>query len=219
MQLTLSRFLEEDHILMAMHRHECAWGDLLDDFKDWKQQVADLCAPTLNKMAAATAAAFPETKDAKKIVSFVADSTPNTSRVNSPLFMDPIIVRSAAPSPTPQNTYFTTDVSIVPASQPSLPKTIHTIKTIIARNLPRTISVKELYERFQLYGVVRDVYLPMNKDVNSVHYGTLRGFALIKYETAAQSDRAIRVLSVLGLTIRGKQVTVELAKSDTATRT
>jgi hypothetical protein len=59
----------------------------------------------------------------------------------------------------------------------------------------------------------------MNKDVNSVHYGTIRGFALIKYETAAQSDRAIRVLSVLGLTIRGKQVTVELAKSDTATRT
>ena len=199
---------------MAMHRHECKWGDLLDEFQDWKHQVAELCAPALDKIAAMSSTP-------KKCVMFV-DSTPTTSRVTSPLFMEPV-ARSMAPSP--QQSYFTSSVSIVPDKTPltdlfapPLPST-NTIKTIIARNLPRIISTEELRERFQLYGVVRDVYLPKNKDVTSRYYGSIRGFALIKYESATQSERAIRMLSVLGLTIHGKKVTVEFSKSDTPDRT
>jgi hypothetical protein len=265
--LTLSRFLMEDPILLAMHKHERSWGDLLcDDFQDWKQNVAELCAPALKEVVA-----LYETIPRYKIVSF-ADPMP--SRVPSPLFTEPAIAamrgasplftesvrvaspffvepamtlftvpvvtalfaaaRSASPlftEPIPapvmevKHAYFTTNSSIVPADPspfvlpaPSMPQAAG-VKTIIARNLPRDISPHDLRERFQLYGVVRDVYLPRNKDLNSLQYGTVRGFALIKYDTAAQSARAVRVLSTLGLSIRGKQVTVEFAKSDTATRT
>ena len=95
----------------------------------------------------------------------------------------------------------------------------HGVKTIIARNMPRTISSEILCDLFQLYGVVCDVYLPRDNNPHSRHYGTIRGFALITYETAEQSARAVRVLTTLGLSICGKEVTVEFAKSDTATRT
>ena len=134
------------------------------------------------------------------------------------LFTEPI----PAPVVEAKHAYFTTSTTIVP-TEPSLfvsqALPVDGIKTIIVRNLPRAIAPEELRERFQLYGVVRDVYLPRNKDLNSPHYGTIRGFALIKYDTAAESARAIRILSTLGLSIRGKKVTVEFAKSDTATRT
>jgi hypothetical protein len=137
----------------------------------------------------------------------------------TPLFTEPI----PAPVKEVKHAYFATSSTIVPDAHtvpsPSVPQAPAGIKTIIARNLPRAITPEELRERFQLYGVVRDVYLPRNKDPNSIHHGTIRGFALIKYDTAAESDRAVRVLSALGLSVRGKQVTVEFAKSDTATRT
>lgn len=235
MTFTLSRFLMEDPILMAMHQHTRAWGDLLcDDLQDWKHNVAELCAPALKEVVA-----LHETIPHHKIVSF-ADPMP--SRVASPLFVEPAMTlftvpvvaalfaaaRSASPlftEPIPapvmevKHAYFASTSSIVPAEPFLPPVESDGIKTIIARNLPRTISPEDLRERFQLYGVVRDVYLPRNKDPNSLHHGTIRGFALIKYDTAAQSARAVRVLSALGLSIRGKQVTVEFAKSDTATRT
>jgi hypothetical protein len=141
------------------------------------------------------------------------------TRSASPLFTEPI----PAPVKEVKHAYFATSSTIVPDTHtvpsPSVPQAPAGIKTIIARNLPRAITPEELRERFQLYGVVRDVYLPRNKDPNSIHHGTIRGFALIKYDTAAESDRAVRVLSALGLSVRGKQVTVEFAKSDTAVRT
>lgn len=138
---------------------------------------------------------------------------------SAPLFTEPI----PAPVAEVKHAYFATSSTIVPDTHtvPSqfVPQAPAGIKTIIVRNLPRAITPEELRERFQLYGVVRDVYLPRNKDPNSIHHGTIRGFALIKYDTAAESDRAVRVLSALGLSVRGKQVTVEFAKSDTAVRT
>ena len=94
----------------------------------------------------------------------------------------------------------------------------HGVKTIVARNLPRMISSEILCDLFQLYGVVCDVYLPRDNNPRSRHYGTIRGFALITYETAEQSARAVRVLTTLGLPICGKEVTVEFAKSDRTVR-
>jgi hypothetical protein len=91
----------------------------------------------------------------------------------------------------------------------------HRVKTIIARNLPCMISEEILCDLFQLYGVVCDVHLPRNNDPDSPHDGTICGFALITYETEAQSARAVRVLTTLGLSICGKEVTVEFATSDT----
>ena len=243
--LTLSRFLMEDPILLAMHKHERSWGDLLcDDFQDWKENVASLCAPELEKVAALHTPndkAFADPTPSRNASPLFTEPAIAATRVASPLFTEPAIAatvpvvaalfaaaRSASPlftEPIPapvvevKHVYFATKNSIVP-TEPFLPPPVESdgIKTIIARNLPRNTSPEDLRERFQLYGVVRDVYLPRNKDPNSLHHGTIRGFALIKYETAAQSARAVRVLSALGLSIRGKQVTVEFAKSDTAAR-
>ena len=315
--LALGRFVEEDPIVLALHKNQCIWADLpCDGFKEWKENVAQLCAPVLKEMTRRvpnkrvdsertlhrplnksmdpspsrvssplfeepTRAAFRPFTDpvamepaVERLFAAVRGPSPLTvsvaqlmasaraaplftepvaplkepvaplkepvapltapvaqlfaaarsSRYASPLFVEPI----PAPVAEVKHAYFATSSTIVPAAHtipspfvPQAPSVSQTagIKTIIARNLPRTITPQELRERFQLYGVVRDVYLPRNKDPNSVHHGTIRGFALIKYDTAAESDRAVRVLSALGLSIRDKQVTVEFAKSDTATRT
>jgi RNA recognition motif-containing protein len=53
------------------------------------------------------------------------------------------------------------------------------IKTIIARNLPRDITMDELRFIFEKYGVVRDIYIPKNQDTQSAYFGTIKGFALI----------------------------------------
>ena len=175
-------------------------------------------APLTQAVAPLTHAVAPLTQAVAPLTHAVAQlmEAARATRSASPLFMEPI----PAPVVEEKHAYFASSASIVPAD-PFLPLPVGTyvIKTIIARNLPRDISSEEVYDRFQLYGVVRDIYLPRNRVPGSLHYGTVRGFALIKYDTATQSARAIRVLSTLGLSIRGKQVTVEFAKSDTATRT
>ena len=282
--LALGRFVEEDPIVLALHRNQCVWADLpCDGFKEWKENVEQLCdpkearhvpketrrvpiksvpttfrpftdpvvlEPAVERLFAAARGVSPLTvsmaqlmasarntpqlteftKPVAKLAEPVAKlaepvaklfAAARVSRFASPLFTEPI----PAPVAEVKHAYFATSSTIVPADpSPFVPQALSVpqaagIKTIIARNLPRAITPEELRERFQLYGVVRDVYLPRNKDLNSPHYGTIRGFALIKYDTAAESDRAVRVLSALGLSVRGKQVTVEFAKSDTATRT
>ena len=289
--LALGRFVEEDPIVLALHRNQCVWADLpCDGFKEWKENVEQLCdpkearhvpketrrvpiksvpatfrpftdpvvlEPAVERLFAAARGVSPLTVSVAQLMAS-ARNTPQlteftkpvaklaepvaklaepvaklaepvaklfaaarVSRFASPLFTEPI----PAPVAEVKHAYFATSSTIVPADpSPFVPQALSVpqaagIKTIIARNLPRAITPEELRERFQLYGVVRDVYLPRNKDLNSPHYGTIRGFALIKYDTAAESDRAVRVLSALGLSVRGKQVTVEFAKSDTATRT
>ena len=92
----------------------------------------------------------------------------------------------------------------------------NTIKTIIAKNVPRNISLEESRELFERYGEIRDIYLPKNKDPNSPQYGTIYGFAIIKYHSEKDSARAVRAFSEHGLYIRGKKVTLEFAKSDTS---
>ena len=272
--LALGRFVEEDPIVLALHHNQCAWADLpCDGFKEWKENVEQLCAPKENveqlcapkearhvpketrrvpiksvaspvtfrpftdpvvlepaveRLFAAARGVSPLTVSVAQLMAS-ARNTPQLTEFTKPvaklfaaarstLFTEPI----PAPVAEVKHAYFATSSTIVPVDPspfvPQAPTQAAGIKTIIARNLPRAITPEELRERFQLYGVVRDVYLPRNKDPNSVHHGTIRGFALIKYDTAAESDRAVRVLSALGLSVRGKQVTVEFAKSDTATR-
>lgn len=265
-ELALGRFVEEDPIVLALHRHQCAWADLpCDGFKEWKENVEQLCAPketrrvpiksvaspatfrpftdpvamepAVERLFAAARGVSPLTVSVAQLMAS-ARNTPQLTEFTKPVakLTEPVAKLFAAarsaplftePIPAPvaevKHAYFATSSTIVPADPspfvPQAPTQVAGIKTIIARNLPRAITPEELRERFQLYGVVRDVYLPRNKDLNSPHYGTIRGFALIKYDTAAESDRAVRVLSALGLSVRGKQVTVEFAKSDTATRT
>jgi hypothetical protein len=87
------------------------------------------------------------------------------------------------------------------------------VKTIVARNLPRDISVEELQNVFSKHGPVRDVYIPKNLDQNSPYYGTIKGFALVKFMSATDSTRAY-LAETTRLNIRGKMIALEFAKED-----
>jgi hypothetical protein len=88
------------------------------------------------------------------------------------------------------------------------------IRTVVARNLPRDIKDTEIRTLFGAHAIagLRDVYIPRNTDKSSPHFGTLKGFALVKFHTVAESTRAFEALKTL--TIRGKNIALEFAKED-----
>jgi hypothetical protein len=87
------------------------------------------------------------------------------------------------------------------------------IKTIITRNLPRDITVEQLRCVFEKYGPVRDVYIPRNMDKSSPYFGTIKGFALIKFLKPENSATAYTE-QYGRLTIGKNNITVEFAKED-----
>jgi RNA recognition motif-containing protein len=95
---------------------------------------------------------------------------------------------------------------VVPAYTPG-------IKTVITRNLPRDITVDALRGVFEKYGPIRDIYIPRNMDKSSPYFGTIKGFALIKFLKPTDSARAYE--SEYGRLTMGKNnITVEFAKED-----
>lgn len=54
-------------------------------------------------------------------------------------------------------------------------------KVLIAHNIPRDVSHEDLRRTFEIYGPIRDIYIPKNMDKTSPYYGTIKGFALIKF--------------------------------------
>ena len=89
----------------------------------------------------------------------------------------------------------------------------NTIKTVIARNLPRDISLDTLRAIFAKFGPIKDIYIPKNMDKASPYYGTTKGFALIKYISPSDSLAAYNSL-YNNLTISKKMITIEFAKED-----
>jgi hypothetical protein len=63
-------------------------------------------------------------------------------------------------------------------------------KTIILHNIPRDITVEEIRPLFEKYGPIRDIYIPRNRDEKSEHFGTVKGFALVKYLSPASAKKA-----------------------------
>jgi hypothetical protein len=96
---------------------------------------------------------------------------------------------------------------------PQIPSYTVGIKTIMARNLPRFVTSDLLRATFEKYGSIKDIYIPKNMDQSSQYFGTLKGFALIKYTLAADSAAAFE--GEYGqLTIGRNQIAVEFAKAD-----
>lgn len=85
------------------------------------------------------------------------------------------------------------------------------IRTVMARNLPRDITLKDLHAGFAFYGAIQDIYLPKNMDKSSPYYGTIRGFALIKYTTPLEAARAV---AVGPLQMEKNIIPLEFAKAD-----
>jgi hypothetical protein len=102
-------------------------------------------------------------------------------------------------------------------SDPSVHKTTSytpsTIKTIITRNLPRSITPNILHNIFIKYGPIKDIYIPKNMDKSSPYFGTIKGFALIKFLNSTDSSRAYHN-EYKRLTIATNHITIEFAKQD-----
>lgn len=87
------------------------------------------------------------------------------------------------------------------------------IKTVITRNLPRDVRVEQLRSVFEKYGPIKDIYIPKNMDKSSQYFGTIKGFALIKYLKSDDSARAYQ--NEYGRLVLGRNnITVEFAKED-----
>jgi RNA recognition motif-containing protein len=94
-----------------------------------------------------------------------------------------------------------------------LPEFTPGIKTVITRNLPRDIKVEQLRTVFEKYGPIRDIYIPKNMDKNSPYFGTIKGFAMIKYLKPTDSARAFQK-EYGRLTIGKNNIILEFAKED-----
>ena len=92
-------------------------------------------------------------------------------------------------------------------------KIVPNIRTLVARNLPRAITTQQLRRIFEKYGTIRDIYIPANMDKSSRHYGTIKGFALIKFDNSNDSLCAFQELYG-GLTLSNKPIGLEFAKQD-----
>lgn len=87
------------------------------------------------------------------------------------------------------------------------------IKTLITRNLPRDITVEALRAVFEKYGPIKDIYIPKNMEKTSPLFGTVKGFALIKFLKPEDSARAFEA-EYSRITIGDNHVSLEFAKQD-----
>ena len=92
-------------------------------------------------------------------------------------------------------------------------KIVHGIRTLIARNLPRDITVHQLRDKFEKFGIIQDIYIPKNMDHSSPYFGTVKGFALIKFIRHEESLRAFRSL-YRRLKLSDKCIFLEFANQD-----
>lgn len=103
--------------------------------------------------------------------------------------------------------------AIIRAMQKENVKQTPTSKTLILHNIPRDCSVDDLRNLFEKHGPIRDIYIPRNLDAKSEYYGTVKGFALIKYLTNAGAKKAYE--SEFGrLYIGYRLISIEYANED-----
>lgn len=89
-------------------------------------------------------------------------------------------------------------------------------RTLMAKNLPReSITVAKLRKVFEVFGTLKDVFIPLNMDRSSPHYRTVKGFAKIEFLTAESAEEAYNKLYG-SLTIDGNLIGLEPAKEDRA---
>jgi len=99
-------------------------------------------------------------------------------------------------------------------SEDNNPTTVHDIKTLILRNLPRDIQQEELRALFEPYGVIPvDIYIPRNMDKTSRYFGTIKGFAVIKFNSVNDSRTGFYAIHNR-LQMRGNVISADFAKAD-----
>jgi hypothetical protein len=126
---------------------------------------------------------------------------------------DALLAEYPVKPPTGRRVAFAEKPAAAAAVEVIVPAYTVGIKTVITRNLPRDVSVQALRSVFEKYGPIRDIYIPKNMDKSSPYFGTIKGFALVKFLKPEDSARAYE--SEYGrLTLGKNNITVEFAKED-----
>lgn len=179
------RLFLDDPIYQAMSRGDVLWGDIImtEEETAFSRQWAQ------QNQARASAPTVPEEE----------------SERGSPLFFKKDLEADTWQIPTKPHRRAETEI-VVP------PFTVG-IRTIIARNLPRDISIEALRAVFEKYGPIKDVYIPRNMDRSSPMFGTVKGFALIKF--LKPTDSAAAYTGQYGrLRLGSNNISIEFAKED-----
>ena len=237
MTWTLARFIYEDPILLAVARGEIDWADTFTEKDElaWKEYntigegaaiLASLKAfmdSSIDSDVDAEAEEFEELLRTPRTVRWVDEVS--VTGVALPVAVAAVAIAVAAPTAapivapvTPTNDGFQM-VSKAPKAQAQQMVQAHashinprSIRTIVARNLPRTITDLELRKRFGAHGAIQDIYIPKNTTPGK-YFGTIKGFALIKFHTPKDSTNAF-LAEKDALFLGGNAVTLEFANQD-----
>ena len=239
MTCTLARFIYEDPILLAMARGEIDWADTFTEEDELALQeyntigegaaiLASLKAFMDNSIDSdvdAEAEEFEELLRTPRTVRWTDEVT--VTGVALPVAVTPtaaVAVTPIAEPVTPVTLVEPTDDGFQVVSKAPKAQAQHTsqsqqaqvnprgIRTIIARNLPRTITDLELRKLFGAHGAVQDIYIPKNTTPGK-YFGTIKGFALIKFHTHKDSTKAF-LAEKDALFLGGNAVTLEFANQD-----
>ena len=193
---TISPFSDADPIMRGIRDGTISWADaaeLEEAEAAARMPVALFTPPTTSAWAAAPPLV-------RQVAGGTAPTTPPRPRVT---FACPEGAPLARPCPgAPARPTFKKPLTY---SKPC--------KTIILRNLPRDSDDLDaaLLKAFSAYGTIRDVYIPKNMDVSSPYFGTIKGFALVKFADLPAAEAAVTAGS---LRIGRNNLSVEFAKED-----
>ena len=236
MTCTLARFIYEDPILLAMARHEIDWADTFTEEDELALQeyntigegaaiLASLKAFMDNSIDSdvdAEAEEFEELLRTPRTVRWADEVTVTGMALPVAVAVAPVVI-TAAPITLVTPVTPTDDGFQVVSKAPKAPKVDASqsqqaqvnprgIRTIVARNLPRTITDLELRTKFGAHGAIQDIYIPKNTTPGK-YFGTIKGFALIKFHTHKDSTKVF-LAEKDALFLGGNAVTLEFANQD-----
>ena len=228
MTCTLARFIYEDPILLAMVRGEIDWADTFTEEDELALQEYNTIgegAAILASLKAFMDSSIDSDVDAEAEEFEKLLRTPRTVRwadevsvtgVTLPVAVAAVEVAAPTAEPiTPTDDGFQV-VSKAPKAQAQQVQVQQVnprgIRTIIARNLPRTITDLELRKKFGAHGAIQDIYIPKNTTPGK-YFGTIKGFALIKFHTHKDSTKVF-LAEKDALFLGGNAVTLEFANQD-----
>ena len=181
--------LDNDPIMKALWAGEMSWGDIL-----CTPEEEERCRINRERREAEEAAAR-ATRDAELSA---RDAAPAQQYPRKPR-----VHYSDAPHKPVAAAPLDREVPDFPAGR----------RTLMAKNLPRDIDVKELRAVFEKYGAIRDIYIPKNMDKSSPYFGTIKGFAKIQFLKSDEAAAAFAAQYAL-LHIRSKNIVLEPAAED-----
>ena len=187
------------------------YTDLITDFKQMLLQDPIMKALWDGRMKWGDIPGILDVKPRRASIASAASDESDASDASDEYDLVRLCSKRNNPSDKPVVKHY--NINKAPVCIPEVPSFTIGIKTVITRNLPRDVSVQALRSVFEKYGPIKDIYIPKNMDRSSQYFGTIKGFALIKFLNPEHSAAAYT--NEYGrLTLGKNHITVEFAKED-----